>query len=510
MVAIKNEKILIIDDEPEILDVLSNLLTEEGYKVRTALGGEETIETFKSEPFGLVITDIRMPGIDGLEVMKRVKQLDEDIEVIILTGFANMENAIEALRGDGAFNYLTKPLENIDQFLNTIRQALEKRTLKIMNKELLMNLEKEIEAQKRAKEQIYKSKMVLQSIIDGISDLNIIMFDEKLHVKMLNRAAAQYYKVTFEDAVGKSCKDVLMKMCGSCEQCEVYSSIKTGNRTSIERKSPMDDNRIERVNIYPFNEKGMKGAIVRIDDITVKKAAEEQLKRADRLSSLGQLSGGFAHEIRNPLAGMSLFLEILSDGKNFQHTEEELNIIQEVKEGVNKISDIVKRVINFARFSPLSFGKIDINALIKEEIRMWSEKLRNSNIQLILLLTDDLPCVYGDQISLQQAINNVVLNAIEAMGKGGNLNIATVKGVSSFRKNQEVVIINITDTGTGIKPENLESVFNPFFSTKAIGKGLGLSISNKTIEGHGGHISVQSKPGDGTTFTIELPCMSAK
>lgn len=136
-----HEKLLIVDDELDILEMLSSFLAQEGFRVKTAPGGHEAIDIFKSEPFDVVITDMRMPGIDGLTVMRRLKEIDEDIEVIILTAFAALENVIEAFRHKGAFDYLTKPLGNINELFIAVSQALESRRLKIENKTLIRQLQ---------------------------------------------------------------------------------------------------------------------------------------------------------------------------------------------------------------------------------------------------------------------------------------------------------------------------------------------------------------------------------
>ncbi|MBL7176125.1 MAG: response regulator [Desulfobacteraceae bacterium] len=125
-----NEKILIINYEPDILRTLENILTNEGYQVRSASGSEEAIDVLKSESFGLVIMDIRIPGVDGVEFMKQVKELVDDIEIVFLTGSPRMENAVKALRDDGAYDFLTMPMENVDQLINTVKRALRKQKLK--------------------------------------------------------------------------------------------------------------------------------------------------------------------------------------------------------------------------------------------------------------------------------------------------------------------------------------------------------------------------------------------
>ena len=256
---------------------------------------------------------------------------------------------------------------------------------------------------------------------------------------------------------------------------------------------------------------GNPGTIIgMVVDITEQKKIEEQLIRADRLSSLAQLSGGIAHEIRNPLASIRLFTDILCDEDKFDRTDQEIEIIDEIKENLNRIDDIIKRVLDFAKPPVLSSNEIDLNALIQESARLWSAKLRKLNITLKLNLNNSLPLVQADALGLQKIINNVVLNAIEAMEHGGDIGIKTSKDISSLPGHSEAVFIQVSDTGPGIGPELQEDIFNPFFTTKSTGTGLGLSISHQIIKRHGGALSLESNSGEGTTFTIELPLVDLK
>ena len=172
---INNPRVLVIDDEPDIREVISNLLVEGGYQVNTASSGPEAIDLLKCEPFDLAITDMRMPGMDGLEVTKRLKQMDDDIQIIILTGFGTMENVIRAMGEKNVFDYLTKPLENIEDLVKSVGRALEKRRLSIENKALVKKLNEsnlkltvaneqlkaEIEERKRIGKELEKSRQRL-------------------------------------------------------------------------------------------------------------------------------------------------------------------------------------------------------------------------------------------------------------------------------------------------------------------------------------------------------------
>jgi len=507
-----NEKILIIDDDFEVLDMLDAILTRENYDVLRAERGEAAIALFQSHPIDLVITDMSMPGMGGLEVLKAVKQFDEEMEVIVLTGNATFENAVQALKEDGAFNYLTKPLENIEDLLFSAKRAIEKRKLRSENKTLLEELKNEVEVRKTVERQLVQSKTNLQSVFDGISE-PLIMVDRRMTIKVLNQAAKDYTRLSrYQDIIEKPCYRVLAGKSAVCKNCKLPMAISSRNPATFERKGLQDPARIEEVVIYPIHIKAESegNAIIRISDITEERKIEEQLIRADRLASLGQLSGGIAHEIRNPLASINLFMDILFDENKYDRTDQENELFVEIKDNINRIDKIIKRVLNFAKPPVATSDDIDLNELTQEIVKFWSSKFRKSDIRLNLELKDDLPAVQGDVIGLQQVINNVVLNAIEAIDEGGDISIRTLQAESSMGDNQDAVYLKVSDTGPGIPQDQQEDIFNPFFTTKPTGTGLGLSISHQIIKRQGGTFTLESNPDVGTTFIVELPAISSK
>jgi signal transduction histidine kinase/DNA-binding response OmpR family regulator len=507
-----NEKILIIDDDPEILDMLETILTREDYDVLRAEKGKEALALFQSNPIDLVITDMSMPGMGGLDVLKAVKQFDENMEVIVLTGNATFENAVQALKEDGAFNYLTKPLENIEDLLFSAKRAIEKRKLRAENKTLIVELKNEVEVRKKVECQLVQSKTNLQSVFDGISE-PLIMVDRKMTIKVLNEAAKDYTRLSrYQDIIDKPCYRVLAGKSEVCKNCKLSEAISNRSPATFERKGLQDPARIEEVVIYPIHTRvEIEGnAIIRISDITEQKKIEEQLMRADRLASLGQLSGGIAHEIRNPLASINLFTDILSNAEKYDRSNQENELFDDIKDNIKRIEKIIKRVLDFAKPPVATSDDIDLNELTQESVKFWASKLRKSDIRLKFELEDDLPAVQGDVIGLQQVINNVVLNAIEAMGEGGDINIRTSQAESSMRASQDAVYLKVSDTGPGIPKDQQEDIFNPFFTTKPTGTGLGLSISHQIIKRQGGTFRLESNPQAGTTFIVELPVTYSK
>jgi two-component system, NtrC family, sensor histidine kinase HydH len=222
---------------------------------------------------------------------------------------------------------------------------------------------------------------------------------------------------------------------------------------------------------------------------------EEQLRRADRLSALGELSAGMAHEIRNPLGSIRGTAEILRDGIPPDDPRHEFTGIL-VRE-VERLNRVVEDFLRFARPTPVMRAPVDIDRTLGEVLALLRQTSMKSRVQ-VELDPGGLPPLSGSGEQLRQAFLNLALNALQAMPDGGELRVTTrqVGGEAQIR---------FADSGQGIPPENLERIFNPFFTTRHEGTGLGLAISHRIVQGHGGRIGVESRPGQGTTFTIVLP-----
>jgi two-component system, NtrC family, sensor histidine kinase HydH len=224
---------------------------------------------------------------------------------------------------------------------------------------------------------------------------------------------------------------------------------------------------------------------------------EEQLRRAERLSALGELSAILAHEIRNPLASIRGTAEILmEDGTPPESRHEFLEIL--VKES-DRLNRVVEDFLRMARPEPTSKKECDVNEELGNIVTLLSAEARGRKVEL-QLASSPLPHLVADGEKLRQAFMNIVLNAIQASPAGGRVAVST-----DFDQAKRSVQIRISDNGPGIAPDAIAKIFEPFFTTKGNGTGLGLSITKKIIEGHGGAIEVDSRPGQGATFRITLP-----
>jgi signal transduction histidine kinase len=226
----------------------------------------------------------------------------------------------------------------------------------------------------------------------------------------------------------------------------------------------------------------------------------QQLERADRLASIGEMAAGIAHEIKNPLAGISAAVTIIKDDMSAEDPRGA--ILGEVIDQVKRLDKTVNDLLFFGKPSLPELTCVDINSILTTTLKFASQHRGGVNIERRIELQSGLPPVYADDKQMQQVFLNIVLNAYQAMPSGGVLGIKSSKVV---RNDTDYVRVDVSDTGSGIPPQILEKIFTPFYTTKAQGTGLGLPICNKLVKLHKGDIRVTSDDVSGTIFTVELP-----
>jgi len=231
------------------------------------------------------------------------------------------------------------------------------------------------------------------------------------------------------------------------------------------------------------------------------KRSKSYIRRADRLASLGTLTAGLAHEIRNPLVSIKTFTQLLPE--RMEDEEFRNQFLPIASNEVDRISLLINELLDFAKPSEPRLDPEDINDILDGMILLVSTESKKKQIQIIKKYANDLPLVSVDREQIKQVFLNILLNAIEATPENGQITIKT----RSFSKpgGEPYAQIEITDTGKGIPEDYLEDIFNPFFTTKSKGSGLGLSISNQIVQEHRGYISVESQVNKGTSFFINLP-----
>jgi signal transduction histidine kinase len=228
----------------------------------------------------------------------------------------------------------------------------------------------------------------------------------------------------------------------------------------------------------------------------------EQMKRADRLASIGEMAAGIAHEIKNPLAGIAGVIQVLK--KDLEPGDQKRAVLEEVLSQVERMDKAVRNLLSFARPPEPKVTMVDVNELIGKLLDFLAPQFAKYSIMSERKLATGLPWLNLDPDLIQQALINIALNAIQAMPEGGKFTVETRTTVDSPDKPGMVEIV-FSDSGKGISLENLGRIFNPFFTTRQQGTGLGLSITQRIIEQHSGEINVTSVPGKGASFTISFP-----
>jgi signal transduction histidine kinase len=238
--------------------------------------------------------------------------------------------------------------------------------------------------------------------------------------------------------------------------------------------------------------------LILIDDITQRVRLEEQMVQTEKLTSLGLLAAGVAHEVNTPLAVISNYIQMLA--KQIPPDDPRQKTIDKIVKQTFRASEIVNNLLNFSRTASAEFAELNMNDVLEETLSLVQHPFKTARVQVIQAFQGDLPPVLGSTTRLQQVFLNLFMNARDAMPNGGMLEVRTGTQNGS-------VEVEVTDTGLGIPPEYLHRIFDPFFTTKSSGRGtgLGLSVSYGIIKEHAGKVEVRSTPGKGTSFRLEFP-----
>jgi hypothetical protein len=240
------------------------------------------------------------------------------------------------------------------------------------------------------------------------------------------------------------------------------------------------------------------GRLVIFDDITERSHLERQLMQADKLSSIGLLAAGVAHEVNTPLAVISSYAQMLA--KQVSGDDTKAKLLDKIAKQTFRASEIVNSLLNFSRTSPTDYDEVDLNKVLRETAGLIDHQFKKARIEISFELADSLGVVRGNAGKLQQVFLNLLLNARDALENGGVIRIRTYADGDLAR-------VAITDNGSGIAPEHLEKIYDPFFTTKGAkkGTGLGLAVTYGIVKEHGGHIEVESRLGEGTRFLLDFP-----
>jgi PAS domain S-box-containing protein len=342
-----------------------------------------------------------------------------------------------------------------------------------------------------------------ENIVESIS-VGVLVVDLEDRVEFWNSQMEVMYATPRSEALGRRIGDVF-PLTFAQEFYRVRQSPGIHNLYKFRLPTPAGDARVTNIAIAPLVTKqfNVVGRLIIVDDITERIELESQLSQAEKMSSIGLLAAGVAHEVNTPLAVISSYTQMLQ--KQLTGDDKKAALLDKITRQTFRASEIVNSLLNFSRTSGTEFTEVDLNKIIHETLALLEHQLKTSRVKVQENLLESLPLIQGNAGKLQQVFLNLFLNAKDAMPGGGNLRVTTANG--------DGVRVVIADTGSGIAQEHIQRIYDPFFTTKNGGReqrkgtGLGLSVTYGIIQEHAGKIQVESRVGEGTTFYLEFPLM---
>lgn len=524
------DRILAVDDDPKMRELLFECLAPLGCEAISANSGHQALELLKTGRFSVAIVDLMLPDFSGIEVLRRIRNQRPEMEVIVLTGHASLETAIEALRM-GACDYITKPFD-ARTVQSTLRRAVEKYRFRIR-----------LTALNRATQAMIATLDPDAVLTLAMAEARTMLDAEATAILLLDKnsdelSVAATANATSGVSIGartpanegiagwvvQNTQPALVQDVQSDPRfCDRVDAL-VGPRTLSLIAMPLEYRGtaigvIEAVNKASghFDEHDREllstlagSAAIAIENARLYQAERElrrmveqsrlQLVQTEKLAATGRLAASLAHEINNPLQAIHNSLQLML---SFQlKADEQKEYLQIADEEIERLMGLVSSILEFARPPRREIQPTNLNDVVERVLALAGKYLQHRRIALKRDLATDLPPIMGASDELEQVFINLVLNAVDAMPEGGTLR------VSSWVAEDRRLAVAFSDIGQGIPPEHLDHIFEPFFSTRQDGTGLGLTVSQNVVEHHGGEITVQSVLGEGTTFTVWLPALA--
>jgi len=348
---------------------------------------------------------------------------------------------------------------------------------------------------------VYTSKLL------ETMDNAVISVDNNGIIKTFNRKSEEIFGKKKEEVLNKDCQETLnLNIEGECIFKKCLLERKNFDQEIILEEKGLNKKILDVNTSFLTGELGdITGMVAVIRNVTEIKDLNEEVARHKRLAALGKLSAGIAHEIRNPLSSIRGLAQFVYN--SFSKTDERKEDLNTIIQEVDRLNKLVVQVLDYAKLKELNLTSFSLNHLINKIVELFKQEIKSKQIRFYLELSPEVSLIEADEDQIRQILMNVVINAIQAIPKRGEIKIKTEK---SLLRGEPAVKLVIDDNGIGIAEKDLNQIFDPFFSTKEQGSGLGLSIVYKLVEGHQGEIKVESKEGKGTKFIIFLPQKGGK
>jgi two-component system nitrogen regulation sensor histidine kinase GlnL len=507
------DTVLVVDDERFVRELCVEIIASEGYRVLAAPDADEGLRLAREEPVGAILLDLMLPRTSGFEALQILGREQPDIPVVIMTAHSSQSRVIDLLKL-GAYDFLLKPFEPGDLIYAT-RRALERHHLLTENKRLVRELQDRVQAQTL---EINRGRQLLENIISRMGS-GLLVTDRDGRIWMINQHGQATLGVTPDQVVGKRLLDVFPGA-GPLLEVQVDTILRELDLPSLDGRSvPLGFNNSRLLDAGGQPE----GTIIIFRDLSNLRAIRAEARRKDRLAAIGELAAGVAHEIRNPLFGISSVTQILMTEVKFDPVHQEL--LGAMQAEIKRLNVLVEDLLHYSRPSKLQRAPQALEQIWDEILGLAREELAGAKVQVIRDIGDGLPKVPADGDKLRQVFLNLLKNAIQATPPGGRITIRLQRvprgalpapvqrslelQAGAGEPSREYLVSVVADTGVGIPAADLDRVFDLFFTTKSTGSGLGLAICRRIVEDHGGAIGIESAEQVGTTVAVALPLSAA-
>jgi len=477
-------KILVVDDEMRIREGCREILTEEGFEVSSAENGEKGLEMIAREHFDIILLDLMMPEISGLDVLPEVKSSHPDTVVIVITGYATVEHSIEAMKA-GAFDFIPKPFSP-EQLKVVVSKAIE---------------------HTRALQDIAKEKSRMRGLINQLSD-GVMATDDHLRVVLANPAFMKMIHQPGKKVIGSQVQ-AFVESADLLDMIDEAISMPRDTSGEIVREIQLDgtgdkEETVLNAHCAPFRDRtGLNlGTITVLNDIST-------LKKTDRMKS--DFVSMVSHEIRSPMNSVLMQIKVIMDGLAGDVSEKQMELLDRASKKINSLVAMASDLLDLAKIESglitLEKEAVQFNELLEEQRRFHLESAGAKNISIRFETTPLLAPVSANYRNMEEVVSNLIANAIKYSPEGAVIDLAA-------SLENDYLCITVKDTGLGMSAEDLERIFDRFYRVKnehtryITGTGLGLSIVKKIVQAHQGTILADSTEGQGSTFRVYIPHMT--
>ena len=559
--AVGTHRVVVVEDESTIRQAIARMLTAKGCDVEPTETAEQALALLRAEPSDVVLMDIVLPGMNGLDALAEIKRISPEIEVVIMTSHASVATAIQAIR-DGAYDYLQKPFEELEEVWTTVHRALEKRNLARRNQELLQEKEQHnralahavsrlnsvVEAE-RAMSELCSLDQLLDYFIQFVTGqldvdrASLMLIDEQTN--QLRIAGHRGIEEIDVESVRVQLGEGIAGSVASTGDPFLVTDVETDTRVSDDANPDLANsflsvpivlsiplrssskilgvvNLTNRQDGRPFDSDDLQFVIALGSHLAVTieklrqleqieraynslKTTQEQLLFSERLKVIGEMAAGMAHDFKNLLSVISgraqlIKIELAKKSGDRKEMQRKLDtIIKTAIDGAN----VVKRLRSYTDPDKEAHSAFMVQDAIRDAVEMtqpkWKEECEAQDRPVqVQYEFDETPAACGNRGEITQLVGNLIFNAVEAMPEGGSMTFKT-RGVD------DSVELSVQDSGIGMDDATRGRAFEPFFTTKSAGQGLGMAIIQSIVMRHRGNVSVDSTQGQGTTFTVQLP-----